>query len=225
MRHFNACLRHAQQAVGNDASIQAAAPRRLLSSTASARDEVQTQQPSTPAPPPASAQSSAPAKDGSAPRQTPEYMQKWGELDPAQVEKKRDERRLVRREGVQPIGSRRRRAIMARSAAAKADEIPFEQLPYQCFQEARKFLLEDRKEKLKEIATQTLRIQNLKSQDAAVSGGDAAKESRLRNMQKHLDELVILADINDPLVKKKFEDGEGMCHSFSALGMGPNSFR
>ncbi|KAL1592751.1 mitochondrial 54S ribosomal protein YmL35 [Paraconiothyrium brasiliense] len=136
-------------------------------------------------------------------------MKQWGELDPNAVETKRDERRLLRREGIQPIGSRRRRAIIARTAAAKAEQIPFEQLPYQCFQEARKVLLADREEKLKEIQTQITRIEHLKAQDPAVSGGQAKKETRLRSMQNHLNDLVILADINDPVVKKKFEDGEG----------------
>lgn len=91
----------------------------------------------------------------------------------------------------------------------QTEQIPFEQLPYQCFQEARKFLLEDRQEKLTEIETQTLRIKNLMAQDPAVSGGALAKEARLRSMRNHLHGLIILADINDPVVKKKFEDGQG----------------
>lgn len=149
-------------------------------------------------------------------------MQKWGELDPNAVEKKRDERRLIRRDGIQPVGSRRRRAIIARTAAAKAEQIPFEQLPYQCFQEARKVLLADREEKLKEIKTQITRIKNLEAQDPAVSGSQAKKETRLRSMQNHLNELVILADINDPAVKKKFEDGEGTFTYVTASGAGTN---
>lgn len=136
-------------------------------------------------------------------------MQKWGKLDPNLVEFKRDERRLIRREGLQPVGSRRRRAVLRRSAIRKAEEVPFEQLPYQCFQEARKVLLRDREEKLMEIRTQVLRIDNLMQQDPAVSGGVRAKEMRLRSMRKHLNDLIILADINDPIVKKKFEDGQG----------------
>jgi large subunit ribosomal protein L35 len=35
------------------------------------------------------------------------------------------------------------------------------------------------------------------------------KESRLRDMRRKLEATKILADINDPLVKKKFEDGFG----------------
>jgi large subunit ribosomal protein L35 len=137
-------------------------------------------------------------------------MQKWGTLDPQTVENKKQERRLLRREHVQPVGSRRRRAVLRRSGLQKAAEIPFEQLPYQCFQEARKVLMEDRQEKIKDIERQQLRIKNLMEQDPAVSGGAMAKEHRLRSMRKFLNELVILADINDPVVKRKFEDGEGM---------------
>lgn len=140
-------------------------------------------------------------------------MKTWGELDPNAVYEKRDERRLTRREGIQPIGSRRRRAVNARDAQAGVQQIPFEQLPYQCFQEARKILIADRNEKLKDIEVQMTRIQNLKAQDPAVSGGAAKKATRLRSMENHLNDLVILADINDPMVKKKFEDGQGKSKS------------
>lgn len=136
-------------------------------------------------------------------------MEKWGTLDPQTVENKKQERRLVRREHIQPVGSRRRRAVLRRSAMQKTPEIPFEQLPYQCFQEARKVLLEDRQQKLKDIEVQQVRIKNLMDQDPAVSGGQMAKDKRLKSMRKYLDELVILADINDPIVKRKFEDGQG----------------
>lgn len=217
VRQFSACFR----CVRGDASFNGA-PRRFLSSSAAVREELQTTTPSTPPPPPASATPVAPAKDETAAKETPEYMQKWGELDPNAVEKKRDERRLIRRDGIQPVGSRRRRAIIARTAAAKAEQIPFEQLPYQCFQEARKVLLADREEKLKEIKTQITRIKNLEAQDPAVSGSQAKKETRLRSMQNHLNELVILADINDPAVKKKFEDGEGTFTYVTASGAGTN---
>lgn len=135
-------------------------------------------------------------------------MQEWGPLDPKTVENKIAERRLVRRDRIQPVGSRRRRATLHRGAVKQLSEIPFEQLPYQCFQEARKVLAEDRQEKVKEIGTQQLRIKNLMEQDPAVSGGPRAKETRLKSMREHLNELIILADINDPIVKKKFEDGQ-----------------
>lgn len=146
-------------------------------------------------------------------------MQKWGKLDPEQVEWKREERRLLRREGIQPVGSRRRRAVLHRSAMTQIEQIPFEQLPYQCFQEARKVLLEDRQEKLKEIEIQTLRISNLQAQDPAVSGGILGKEARLRSMRNHLNELILLADINDPMVKRKFEDGEGASVVYTSLAI------
>ncbi|KAF2502443.1 PEBP-like protein [Lophium mytilinum] len=103
-----------------------------------------------------------------------------------------------------PIGSRRRRAALKDSL-----NIPFEQLPYQCFQDARKVLQDDRQEKIKQIEVARLRIANLKAQDEAISGGKQAKENRLRSMHNRLEELKILADINDPVVKKKHEDGEG----------------
>ena len=201
VRQFSACFR----CVRGDASFNGAS-RRFLSSSAAAREELQTTTSSTSPPPPPPA---APAKDEASSKETPDYMKKWGELDPNAVEQKRDERRLVRREGIQPIGSRRRRAIIARSAAANADELPFEQLPYQCFQEARKVLQADRQEKLNEIKTQISRIKHLEAQGPAVSGSQAKKETRLRSMQNHLNDLIIYADINDPAVKKKFEDGQG----------------
>lgn len=125
-------------------------------------------------------------------------------LDPNTITSSRDERRLLRSR-VFPIGSRRRRAALKHSA-----NIPFEQLPYQCFQEARKVLAEDRAEKIEVIEQQRDRIQRLKAQDASVSGGEWQKSNRLASMQRHLEQLKILADINDPLVKKRFEDGQGM---------------
>ena len=110
------------------------------------------------------------------------------------------------RSGVLPIGSRRRRA-----AVKSSDNIPFEQLPYQCFQEALKVLKADREEKMKEIQTERLRISNLEAQDAAnIKGGEMERQRRLHSMKKHLEWLKIQADINDPLIKKRFEDGEGM---------------
>lgn len=69
----------------------------------------------------------------------------------------------------------------------------------------------DREEKMKEIQTERLRIINLETRDAAsVNGGEPEKQRRLKDMRKHLEWLKIQADINDPLIKKRFEDGEGM---------------
>ncbi|BDD55951.1 hypothetical protein MPDQ_003321 [Monascus purpureus] len=123
--------------------------------------------------------------------------------DPALVSSPRLERRLMRK-GIAPIGSRRRRAALQDSA-----NIPFEQLPYQCFQEARKVLLADREEKLKDIEATRNKIARLQSLSAAEAGGEQSKKSRLGAYEQHLEHLKILADINDPLVKKRFEDGQG----------------
>ncbi|TVY57021.1 54S ribosomal protein L35 [Lachnellula suecica] len=124
--------------------------------------------------------------------------------DPATVTSRKGEKALMKI-GVMPIGSRRRRA-----AIQSSDNIPFEQLPYQCFQEALKVLKEDRAEKLEQIKTERLRISNLMAQDPSkVKGGEVQKERRLDSMRRHLEKLKIQADINDPLIKKRFEDGEG----------------
>lgn len=123
--------------------------------------------------------------------------------DPALVTSPRLERKLLR-SGVSPIGSRRRRAALQNSL-----NIPFEQLPYQCFQEARKILQADRDEKLKQIARERDRIARLRALTDEEAGGANVKRSRLGGMEKHLEQLKIWADINDPVVKKKFEDGEG----------------
>ncbi|KAF5877493.1 putative ribosomal protein 35 protein [Botrytis fragariae] len=124
-------------------------------------------------------------------------------LDPATVVRPENERKLMR-QGIMPIGSRRRRAALKTSA-----NIPFEQLPYQCFQEARKVLQADREEKLEMIAKERLRLKNLEAQDASASGGEKQKQTRIESIKRYLEYLKIQADINDPLIKKRFEDGEG----------------
>ncbi len=197
------CLRCVRQL-----SIANGTSRRLFSTSASNREELQTLSSDVP-PPPSAPESVAQASSNTNASQVPEYMQKWGNLDPQMVENKKQERRLVRRDHVQPIGSRRRRAALRRSTLQQAVEVPFDQMPYQCFQEARKVLQEDRREKLREIETQQLRIRNLTEQDPSISGSAFSKEARLRSMRHHLNDLIIQADINDPLVKRKFEDGQG----------------
>ncbi|KAJ5101869.1 hypothetical protein NUU61_004091 [Penicillium alfredii] len=123
--------------------------------------------------------------------------------DPSLVSSPRLERRLLR-QGTSPIGSRRRRAALQGSS-----NIPFEQLPYQCFQEARKVLLNDRAEKLEQIEKMRQRIARVEALSLEESGGEVPRKSRLRAMQLELERLKILADVNDPLVKRKFEDGHG----------------
>lgn len=136
------------------------------------------------------------------------------------------EEAALKRAGIWPIGSRRRRVALANS-----QNIPFEQLPYQCFQEARKVLLEDRRDKLQQIERQRHKIQNLRAR--AVSEevhtiprqAESARRNSITSSQHYLYKLKILADINDPLVKKRFEDGKGWCASksnYSPANIGSN---
>lgn len=125
--------------------------------------------------------------------------------DPLTVSSRKGEKALMKT-GVYPIGSRRRRAAIKTS-----ENIPFEQLPYQCFQEALKVLRADRAEKLELIEAERTKISKLAAKDASgIKGGEVQKERRLDSMRRHLEYLKIQADINDPLIKKRFEDGEGM---------------
>ncbi|RMZ84732.1 hypothetical protein DV737_g1013, partial [Chaetothyriales sp. CBS 132003] len=103
------------------------------------------------------------------------------------------------------LGPRRRRLAVQQTSA-----IPFNQLPYQCFQEARNILIADRAEKLQQIEKERARIERLRATDAAdVPGGERAKGVRLRSMADYLEKLKVWADINDPSVKRRFEDGKG----------------
>lgn len=108
------------------------------------------------------------------------------------------------RQGVMPVGSRRRRAALQDSS-----NIPFEQLPYQCFQDARQILLADRAEKLKEIESVRAKLARVQALSTEEAGGEQSKKSRVVAFQLHLERLKILADINDPIVKKRSEDGQG----------------
>lgn len=110
-----------------------------------------------------------------------------------------------RRPKTQLVGSRRWRA-----ASRAIDSVPFEQLPYQCFQEARKILAADREEKLQQIQVQRRRIKRWLATDPAECGGQDGMKGKLVAMQKHLEHLKILADSNDPTIKMRFEDGKGM---------------
>ncbi|BCS19323.1 mitochondrial 54S ribosomal protein mL38 [Aspergillus puulaauensis] len=122
--------------------------------------------------------------------------------DPSLVSSPRLERRLMR-QGILPVGSRRRRA-----ALQGASSVPIEQLPYQCFQEARKVLLSDREQKLEEITATSEKIAKIQALPAEERAKNST-HSRIRALEIHLEKLKVLADINDPLVKKKFEDGQG----------------
>ncbi|KAI9890421.1 MAG: hypothetical protein M1814_004207 [Vezdaea aestivalis] len=128
----------------------------------------------------------------------------WAEslIDPEKVTSLEGEKQLLDM-GVIPVGSRRRRRALELSA-----DLPFEQLPYQCFQEARKILRDDRERKLQQIAVQRKRITQAKAQVAA-DGMTAPRARQLKDMNKQLVRLKVLADSNDPLVKRRFEDGIG----------------
>ncbi|OPB37615.1 ribosomal protein MRPL35 [Trichoderma guizhouense] len=107
--------------------------------------------------------------------------------------------------GKMPVGSRRRRVAMRTTA-----NVPFEQLPYQAFQEARAILAADRQEKVAKIQEELVKIAALESKDASlVKGGQSMKDTKLASLRRYVEQLKIQADINDPLVKKRFEDGLG----------------
>lgn len=95
-------------------------------------------------------------------------------------------------------------------ALRTTNSLPFEQLPYQAFQDARAILAADREEKLGKIKAELEKITKLEAKDAGeVKGGQQMKDTKLASLRRHVAELKILADINDPLVKKRFEDGLG----------------
>ncbi|KAK5994016.1 Large ribosomal subunit mL38-like protein [Cladobotryum mycophilum] len=96
--------------------------------------------------------------------------------------------------GKMPIGSRRRRVAMR-----STQNLPFEQLPYQAFQEARAILAADREAKLGKIREELEKIAALEQKSA----------DDLASLRRYVERLKILADVNDPLVKKRFEDGLG----------------
>jgi large subunit ribosomal protein L35 len=103
-----------------------------------------------------------------------------------------------------PIGSRRRRVALRTTPNA----LPFEQLPFQAFQEARKILAADREAKLGAIRGEVAKMAALAARDAStVPGGERMRQVRLASLRRHVEHLKILADANDPLVRKRFEDG------------------
>lgn len=111
-------------------------------------------------------------------------------------------------QGQFPIGSRRRRVALRNVPDGEA--VPFEHLPYQCFQEARKILAADREEKVSKIKQELNKIEKLEARDPKdVQGGQNMKDTRLASLRRHVEQLKIQADVNDPVVKKRFEDGLG----------------
>ncbi|KAK2672512.1 hypothetical protein RAB80_012591 [Fusarium oxysporum f. sp. vasinfectum] len=107
--------------------------------------------------------------------------------------------------GKMPIGSRRRRM-----AIRSTGDLPFEHLPYQAFQEARKILAVDREEKLAEISKELEKVSRLEATSPEdIKGGQKMKDIKIKSLHKYVERLKILADANDPIVKKRFEDGTG----------------
>lgn len=138
----------------------------------------------------------------SAPAQTPSPL----DMDPDSVLPEFEA--MLIKSGKMPIGSRRRRVAMR----SIPDNIPFEQLPYQAFQEARKILAADREDKLQRIRAEVDKIAKLEAKNPLeIKGGQEMKDTRLASLRRHVEELKILADANDPVVKKRFEDGTGTC--------------
>ncbi|KAH8908986.1 phosphatidylethanolamine-binding protein [Coniochaeta sp. PMI_546] len=167
----------------------------LFSTTTSRREDVVADTPASASEPPPPPPPSSKAVD-----------EDWRQrrLDPNTTTLRWAEKKLIKA-GTPPIGSRRRRVAIRTSA-----DIPFEQLPYQAFQEARKILQDDRQEKLDKIMAATARLRFIEQTDPkTLQGGEAMKARRIDSARKYLDELKIQADINDPLVKRRFEDGLG----------------
>ncbi|KAI8625186.1 ribosomal protein YmL35 [Xylariaceae sp. FL1651] len=180
---------------------------RSFSKTVLRQDEVPPTSTTSTTPPPPPHSNSATTSIGqleAAAAETAKLRMKERLLDPNTTTAHWAERKLVRL-GTPPVGSRRRRAALRTS-----QNVPFEQLPYQCFQEARRILQEDRQEKLQAIAKELAKIKRLQDTPAdQVPGGERKKNLRLASLRKYVEELKILADINDPIVKRRFEDGLG----------------
>lgn len=168
---------------------------RSFSQSPAVRDDTST---TTTAATPETGASSKPAE--------PEAPKPTGRVDrdPETVTNPWYEMKLVHK-GTPPIGSRRRRAAIKTS-----ENLPFEQLPYQAFQEARKVLQDDRNEKIVAIATELAKIKRLQETPGdQLPGGEKKKNTRIASLKRHVEQLKILADVNDPIVKKRFEDGLG----------------
>lgn len=63
-----------------------------------------------------------------------------------------------------------------------------------------------------QIDEERKRIKKVQETPAERLGGEVSKKGKLVAMQKYLEEMKVWADINDPMVKKRFEDGMGVLH-------------
>ncbi|KAI7785527.1 ribosomal protein [Diaporthe eres] len=67
---------------------------------------------------------------------------------------------------------------------------------------------QERAEKLEELKQTSVEIAKLEQRPAdACRAGEQFKQKKLDSLRRHLESLKIQADINDPAVKRKFEDG------------------
>ncbi|KAG7108921.1 hypothetical protein HYQ44_012285 [Verticillium longisporum] len=145
---------------------------------------------------------SAPAEVYKVVRDRPEGTPDPLELDPNTAVAPWAEKDLWKA-GTPPVGSRRRRYAIRTS-----QNLPFEQLPYQAFQEARKILALDRQKKVEAIAAEVEKMRKIRETDVALfRGGEKKREMKLESIRRHIEHLKIQADINDPAVKRRFEDG------------------
>lgn len=199
VRPIARCLRQGNPAQPASPSVSAVTARFFSNSTS--RRDVETTTTSSTTPAAADAQA-AHDLSANATRAPSSVREQW--MDPNTTTLVWAERRLLK-QGSEPIGSRRRRA-----AVRQSPNIPFEQLPYHAFQEARKVLGEDRAQKLEAISETADEIRKLEARPADVyRAGDYHKQKRLDSLRRHLEYLKIQADINDPAVRRKYEDGHG----------------
>jgi large subunit ribosomal protein L35 len=68
----------------------------------------------------------------------------------------------------------------------------------------------DRQEKIAKIEQERGRLQRTRDTPAEqINGGEMAKERRITSIENYIEKLKILADINDPEIKRRFEDNQG----------------
>ncbi|KAI1496753.1 hypothetical protein F5X99DRAFT_399347 [Biscogniauxia marginata] len=210
---MSSCQRVARplaQSLRQERLLQNSTRLRAFSTSAPRQDESSTTTSATPPPPssPPPAASTTPADQAQAASDASKKQRMQERLLDRETTTAHWAERKLLRMGTPPVGSRRRRAALRTS-----QNLPFEQLPYQCFQEARRLLQEDRAEKLRAIAKELAKVRRLEDTPAdQLPGGERRKNRRLESLRKYVEELKILADINDPVVKRKFEDGFGTCN-------------
>lgn len=94
---------------------------------------------------------------------------------------------------------------------SRANTYDWDAMDYHCFQEARRLLAADRADKIRRILEQQALIRHIEAQDgdAVYRCGEKYKQRRLASLRREVHRLKILADINDPEIRRRFEDGLG----------------